>query len=100
MSIRAYRINAVQSENSATFNCWRDMQLLFFLSEFECEGKVVSDQRNDDGYGTLSVPIEALEAALKKREELELIDYHVTMLEKDIKYAVENGWECVDYLCC
>ena len=99
MSIRAYRINEVVLHDNHSFNCWNDTLLEEFLTEFEDEEWGVSDQRNQDGCGILSVPLGAIRAAIEQADDLNIGELHIKRLKEDLAHAEEKGEESVDYMC-
>ena len=91
MSVRAYRINKIESEQNASFNLWHDTELMEFL-----ESNGMYNTLNDDGNGTIEIPVHVLEKAV---ETLTLEDYTKEAILKDIAWAKEQKAEYIMYSC-
>ena len=64
MSVRAYRVNKIDTEKSESFNLWHDEKLTdFFANEYNIFEYMV------EGTGLTDLPVEALIEALKKSKE-------------------------------
>ena len=96
MSIRAYRVNKIDTEESDSFNLWHneDRKLRDFLFE-ESHWEAL----NDDGCGLIEVEVEQIKKAIKKHKELEIEDYTLENLKKDVKWAEKNGDDYIQYYC-
>lgn len=91
MSVRAYRINKIESEQNASFNLWHDTELMEFL-----ESNGMYNTLNDDGNGHIEVSVFSLEKAV---ETLTLEDYTKEAILKDIAWAKEQKAEYIMYSC-
>ena len=91
MSVRAYRINKIETEQNASFNLWHDTEFMQFLEETDTHRAL-----NEDGVGTIEVSVTLLRKAV---ENLTLDDYTKESLLGDIVWAKEQGAEYVMYSC-
>jgi hypothetical protein len=89
MSVRAYRVTKIEHEESDTFNLWHDDKLMDFLGKYGIYGNL-----NEDGFGLVDLPIEALKEALEK---VEMDDELREAIQKDIEACPEEGY--VTYYC-
>ena len=90
MSVRAYRVNKIEHEESDTFNLWHDDKLIDFLDS-EC-GFFAG--LTNQGTGLVEVPVEALEEALEK---VEMDDELKEAIKQDIEARRDDGY--VTYYC-
>ena len=93
MSIRAYRINALETKGDATFNLWHDSRFMDFLSESE-----VSINTNENG-GAIEISVEVLKDAVKCARTLKLKSWVLDEIKDDIKFAKKMGNEYILYNC-
>jgi len=90
MSVRAYRVKKIDYVTPNSFNLWHDDELVKFFDE-----KYGLYESLTEAEGLTYLPVEALERAIV---ELDLEDYIVEVLKKDIKAGkANNGW--VQYYC-
>ena len=90
MSVRAYRVKKIDYATPNSFNLWHDDELVKFFDE-----KYGLYESLTEGEGFTYLPVEALERAIV---ELDLEDYTVEALKKDIEAdKANNGW--VQYYC-
>ena len=89
MSVRAYRVNKIEHEESDTFNLWHDDKLVDFLDR-----EYGFFERLSDGTGLVEVPIEALQEALEK---VEMDDELKEAIKRDIEACQDDGH--VTYYC-
>ena len=89
MSVRAYRVNKIEHEESDTFNLWHDDKLVDFLDR-----EYGFFERLSDGTGLVEVPIEALKEALEK---VEMDDELKEAIKRDIEARRDDGY--VTYYC-
>ena len=90
MSVRAYRVNKIEHEESDSFNLWHDDKLVDFLDrEYGFFVGLTSE-----GTGLVEVPVEALQKALEK---LELEDEVRKALTEDIEACRDDS--SVTYYC-
>jgi len=88
MSVRAYRVNQIDFEDSESFNLWHDRKLMDFLDgEYD-----FSESLNGGGSGMVELPIEALKEAIK----LDLGEDTVKALQRDIEACQD---EYITYYC-
>jgi hypothetical protein len=91
MSIRAYRISKIEVEGNCSFNLWHDTGFMDFLDDEGC-----SQSLNDDGCGTIDIPVAAIIKYIKKHpRETDLI----TSLKEDVAWAKKKGHEDISYEC-
>ena len=91
MSVRAYRINKIESEDVASFNIWHNTELMEFLVS-----NGMYNALNEDGNGTIEVSVELLQTAIA---DLTLDDYTKEAILKDIAWAKEQKAEYIMYSC-
>lgn len=96
MSVRAYRIIGLQTEDAPSFNLWSDGALTTFL---EVEAGIY-EHLASDGTGMTEIPISVLRKAVKKAAELNIDEETVNQLKKDIAAAKSSKDEYVSYYCC
>jgi len=94
MSVRAYRVKKIDYNKDCSFNLWHNEKLMRFL-----EGKGIYNGLNQDGCGITSLETETIRKALMDRKELELEDYVIDALEKDLRVAERKGDTWIDYYC-
>ena len=93
MSVRAYRVIKIECAQPNSFNLWHDDKLVnFFDREYG-----FFEGMNADG-GLSQVPVEGLREALAN-PELELDEYIVEALKRDIEAADQEGDEYIQYYC-
>jgi len=95
MSVRAYRIIEIKTEEKPSFNLWHDHNLRNFLDE---DGELYS-HLDSDGTGMAEVPVKILKRAVKMAVELNLDEKTVNQLKKDIAAAKSSKDECIAYFC-
>lgn len=94
MSVRAYRVVQAISEQS-TFDLWNDQNLMDFLdSEI-----LFSESLRSDGTGVVDVPIDVLEQAIRKADELKLDQDTIKQINLDVQFAKDTKDEYVSYYC-
>lgn len=91
MSIRAYKVIEIKTEESPSFNLWRDEELMSLLADEGFYDKLV------DGCGIAEVEVDALESAVKKVKDIDE-DTKRSILS-DIKNARKNGDSHIEYSC-
>lgn len=91
MSVRAYRINKIETEADCSFNLWQDTELMDYLEEKEA----ITGCRDENG-GQIEVSVSVLKDAV---ETLELESFIKEALLADIKWAEEKGDDYVQYYC-
>lgn len=90
MSVRAYRVEKIDTATPNSFNLWHDTELVDYLDE-ECG----FFENLGDGGGLTEVPITVLRSAIK---ELNLDPDTIKCLEQDIEAGEkDNGF--VTYYC-
>ena len=94
MSVRAYKVIALQYAENPTFNCWHDEKLMDFLTSEE-----LYDGRNVDGVGTIEVSVELLQKALANGNELKWDEYIREALKADMTWAKKKGQDYIRYEC-
>jgi len=94
MSVRAYRVNSKDLAEACSFNCWRDTDILDFILE-----NGFWDGRNDDGCGSMDVPVSTLEKLLAGYKWEDGEDYRRDAIKADIAWAKQNDRETVEYDC-
>ena len=92
MSIRAYRINKIESKQESSFNIWHDEKL---VDELQSAGYI---NNFSEGGGQIELPVDYIEELISNKE-LELPDYVIKELKDDIKFAKKVGNEYVLYEC-
>ena len=95
VSVRAYRVIEIKTEEKPSFNLWRDHNLGSFL---DVEGELYS-HLDSDGTGMAEVPVKILKKAVKMAVELNLDEKTVNQLKKDIAAAKSNKDEYIAYFC-
>ena len=101
MSVRAYRVINIETEENNSFNVWHDQKLMDFLRE---HGDVNEEGMSESG-GIMSVEVKALKAAVKKPAEAfedykkGAEDYRVEAIKTVIAFAKDNGNDFVQYYC-
>lgn len=94
MSVRAYRVNKKELAEKCSFDCWHDADLLdFFLYSEFCGGL------NEEGKGSMEVPVPALEKVLAEYPWKAGEDYRRDAIQADIAWAREYDRETVEYDC-
>jgi hypothetical protein len=96
MSVRAYRLIEIKTEDTPSFNLWHDHNLRNFIDE---DGELYSHLASD-GTGIAEVPVRRLKRAVKMSTELNIDEKTVNQLKKDIAAAKSNKDECIAYFCC
>lgn len=108
MSVRAYRINKIEHEDSDTFNVWHDSELCSFL-----QSRSSWESNTQDSLSMLEVPVEALEEAIEAINNGDFDDDYkdesgdikevramlVKQLQKDIRWAKKHKEEYLMYYC-
>lgn len=94
MSVRAYRVNKIETENNASFNMWRDEKLMDFFED----NSSVWNGLNDDGNGYIEIEVQAIEKALKEFE-FGKDDYRKEALTSDLKWSKDNNEDYIMYSC-
>ena len=92
MSVRAYRINKIDTKENNTFNLWHDNKLKDF---FDTEYGLFESMT--EGCGITELPVKALKRALKEVKGLE--KYIKEEIEDDIKWAEKKGEDYIQYYC-
>ena len=95
MSVRAYRIIEIKTEENPSFNLWHDHNLRNFLDE---DGELYSHLASD-GTGMAEVPVKKIKMAVKMAAELNIDEKTVNQLKKDIVAARYNKDEYITYYC-
>ena len=90
MSVRAYRVNKIEHEESDTFNLWHDDKLIDFLDS-ECN---FFAGLTNEGTGLVEVPVEALRKAV---EEVAIDEELKEAIQRDIESCRDDGY--VTYYC-
>ena len=90
MSVRAYRVNKIEHEESDTFNLWHDDKLIDFLDS-ECD---FFAGLTNEGTGLVEVPVEALQKAV---EEVAIDEELKEAIQRDIEACRDDGY--VTYYC-
>ena len=90
MSVRAYRVNKIEHEESDTFNLWHDDKLIDFLDS-ECN---FFAGLTNEGTGLVEVPVEALRKAV---EEVAIDEELKEAIQRDIEACRDDGY--VTYYC-
>ena len=93
MSLRAYRVIKIECAQPNSFNLWHDDKLVDFLDQ-----EYGFFEGMNAGGGLTEVPVEGLKEALAK-PELELDEYIVEALQRDIEAAEQEGDEYIQYYC-
>ena len=96
MSVRAYRIIEIKTEDIPSFNLWHDHNLRNFLDEDSDLYSLLAS----DGTGIAEVPVKKLKKAVKMAAELNIDEKTMNQLKKDIKAAKSSKDEYISYLCC
>lgn len=92
MSVRAYRINKIEQETNPSFNLWHDTEL---MDLFEGADGFYNGL-NQDGNGTVEIPVSLLETALA---DLNLNEHTKKALLADVAWAKNKGQEFIMYSC-
>ena len=93
MSVRAYRVIKIECAQPNSFNLWHDDKLVNFLDR-----EYGFFEGMNEGGGLTEVPVEGLREALAN-PELELDEYIVEALKRDIEAADQEGDEYIQYYC-
>lgn len=95
MSVRAYRVNKIETEDSPTFNVWHDTDLYDFLLKDGIE------YLNQDGGGYIEVSVERLRKAIVEMKDgkLEGSEDTIKALEKDADWAEKDSVDYIMYSC-
>lgn len=93
MSVRAYRVNKIETEEGNSFNLCYDEKLMAFLEENGIYDTLV------EGNGITEVPVEVLQVAIDNAKELDLDEGHIKMLKADIAWAKDHDEGYVQYYC-
>lgn len=91
MSVRAYKIIEIATEDAPTFNLWRDDELMKYLED---EGY---DQRNGDGCGIWEFSKTDLEHILSTAKEDKASEETIKIIEQMIEEVGSEG--NVQYYC-
>jgi len=91
MSVRAYRINNIEKEESESFNLWHDEELVEFLRENDALNNL-----NINNVGIIEIPLETLKDALKT---VKMEDDTRQSLEDDIFFMESKGEDYICYWC-
>jgi len=94
MSVRAYRVRRLEYAKSETFNLWHNEKLVDFLGVLD-DGSGL----NNDCCGMVEIPVEKLEEAVTKAKELDLDEYRVGTLKRDIALAKRKKTDYLSYYC-
>lgn len=95
MSVRAYRVNKIETKNEPSFNLWNNQKLTgFFEGEMECIFML-----QDGGGGTIEIPVKVLKQVVKNAKKLELEKENIATIKDDIRFAEKKGDEYVLYSC-
>lgn len=92
MSVRAYKVITKELEQSPSFNLWHDSDLLDMLMS---RGEY-TDNRNDEGSGSIEFSVESIRYALK-HFKWENDDYRKKQLKKDVADLCDDEW--IEYEC-
>ena len=93
MSVRAYRVIKIECAQPNSFNLWHDDKLVNFLDR-----EYGFFEGMNEGGGLTEVPVEGLREALAN-PELELDEYIIEALKRDIEAADQEGDEYIQYYC-
>jgi len=93
MSVRAHRVNEIIRAEGPSFNLWHDEKLVDFL-----EGHGLFNTLNE-GSGFTELPVEVIEEAIEKAEDLEIDEYVLKSLKEDVEFAKKNGDSYITYDC-
>ena len=96
MSVRAYRIKKIETEQEPTFNCWHDTDIF----------EIADSKWYDDG-GYLTFYRDDVEIAIQELEETTINDKigdkerkeKIEILKKIMKDIKANGDDLAEYLC-
>lgn len=98
MSVRAYRVNKIEMEDTPTFNVWHHPEIVDFLN--------VASQFSEDGCGYIEVSVERLQELVDaiasgeiKPNEGETYNDVLAAIRKDIAWAKEENDDYVMYSC-
>lgn len=91
MSVRAYRVNEIKTENNPSFNLWHDEKLMDYLES----STGFYNQLNQDANGIGGLELEELEEAVKLDLEPETME----ALKADIAWLKKNGDTYIEYYC-
>jgi len=94
MSVRAYRIKRIDYCQSESFNLWHHSKLTEFLQDEYS----IFDNLNE-GSGIFEIPTSILKKAVKQAKRLELENWVVKQLEKDIEWGDIKNSGYVSYYC-
>lgn len=89
MSVRAYRINKIEHEESPTFNLWNDRNIIEWLED---NSDFVNEERD-----IIELEVSTLTSLLKSG--IEINDITQKDIQIDIDWAKKNGEEYIQYLC-
>lgn len=95
MSVRAYRVVEIKTENTNSFNLWHDEKLFDFLCQ-ECD---FCDRMGSEGTGLTEVPVEVMQKAIGQAKKLKLDPETVAQLQKDIEATEAQGDDYIQYYC-
>lgn len=95
MSVRAYRVKSIDFVSPSSFNLWHGDKLM----EFFGDEHGFYEPLTMNSMGITELPIEALEEAIQKAEELELDEDTIKALKADIEAAKAEDNDWVRYYC-
>lgn len=90
MSVRAYRVNKIDTEDSASFNLWHDDEIVERLGIYQDLG--------EEGCGIGEVEVERLKNLLDDKT-VKLEPETRQALQTDYEWAVKNNHEWIQYDC-
>lgn len=92
MSVRAYRLIEIKTEQTPTFNLWRNSDIVDHLYLY--------DRLDNDGGGLVTCAVSDIEDMLNDKDRGFEIDQEVEeALRKDIETEKANGNNYVEWLC-
>lgn len=94
MSIRAYRINKIEREDTPSLNLWHDTEIFDWLNEQEDYN---GEQLNESGGGQIEISVKTLEKLLTTDFMKE--GYQRKVIQSDIDFAKAQDDEYVLYDC-
>lgn len=97
MSVRAYRINKIEREETPTFNLWHDQEFMDFIDD--ASDRDIMHALNEDGGGQIEISVEALEKAIAEFDFGTTGEGNKEQIQADIDFAKKVGDDYLLYDC-
>ena len=98
MSVRAYRINKIETKETPSLNLWHDKEIMDFINNFDGEDMPIIEQLSDGGSGTIELSVEVLKALVKDFDFKDRQEQKKE-LQDDIDFAEKMGDNFILYNC-